>query len=665
MAQVLSTDLTFDHGSPHYGGRFAQYIGLVPTTGTGEPYSYGLLHDGYSVIGDRKAAFYSSVGTSSDVYSVMTRDVIASGSIHTAVFRLHSVSGAAKISSDFNEWSLFARVQDGTLAGSGTTAVRYSDVTAYQFRMYLDGALMKFQVRKLVSGTPTVLGLTIPVSAADLDLASGTSLGLVLIVSGTSSPVSITTYGYLASASGAPLSLVNIHTGALAISDVSSPITADGRAGFGMGTARSFSVGTGIDTCKLFAVNTALNAALWRDEWVRHAQLSTLAVGPDSLSTSGRSLQAWFNHDQFGIGAPYLTRDSSNERVSLSVGSSTNEAIFCTCLRPADSTTVQHRKATFELRNVAHTSNGAGIGVYMRPGSGLESATGELGFTTVQGYAAICKHTTSGDVYTVSMYRYDTGYANAKIAEYSVSAPGTGAEPFPLGAEFDFSLEAYPTDNQGGYPDASVTLKCYIDDVQVVLESVTGAPAGISVNAAGTVTDAGSTRVMGGPGEAIFHAGHTGADGIWIDDWTQATLHTEGSDPPEQPTAPFDDEGTASTSLDTVVTPAWSVDVEYDATPISIQFESGARYTAPRHTDSVGALLARRTYTLTSPPLTLAERDAVHDFFLARGGTEDAFNFTDPRTGETVKVHFVEPSMPANKLAPGTHKVSLVLEELI
>ena len=55
----------------------------------------------------------------------------------------------------------------------------------------------------------------------------------------------------------------------------------------------------------------------------------------------------------------------------------------------------------------------------------------------------------------------------------------------------------------------------------------------------------------------------------------------------------------------------------------------------------------------------------MHDFFLARGGTEDAFNFTDPRTGDTVKVHFVDLSMPANKLAPGTHKVSLVLEELI
>ena len=79
----------------------------------------------------------------------------------------------------------------------------------------------------------------------------------------------------------------------------------------------------------------------------------------------------------------------------------------------------------------------------------------------------------------------------------------------------------------------------------------------------------------------------------------------------------------------------------------------------------VGEVWTRRRWNMSSPPLTLAERDALIDFYNARLGAEEPFLFTDPRTEEEVSVRFMESTFKTRKVAPGTHYVELALEETI
>lgn len=657
---LLDVDLTFDHGSPVYGARFLEWIGCVPSDATGEPYAGGRLHRGY---GAQRAAVYTSSGSDA-VCGFISRKVISSSVATIGHFQLLPNVGSP-VGADLVEWSVLARVQGGTLTGNGTADVRYVDITGYQFRVYLSGANWVLELRKYVSGVATTLA-SAPVPASIIDLAASGTFGIACVTTGTS-PVTVQAQGYfIAPGSGQPSAPLVFFT----VSDSSSPISADGRVGFTMGTHRTFTNGTGTDVCRaLFAINST-GDNLYREIWQRNdSAIALVGTSPSDGFTTGQYLQGRFTGDQFTGSGAVLSRDTSVERVYMNLNSgTTNYASANLSLRAANSTTIQHRQVRMELENSSHTSLGGGVVCYASATSVATSTTGETGLSGLRGYAVFAKHTTSGDIYTVTVYRYDIGSVS-RLASLTSSAPSTGAEPFPLAAEFDLALECYPTDQQGGFPDASVTIKVYIDGAQVAVSDTATTPLGVTIDANGTIIDASAGRIAGGPCEGLVASGATGGDFVYFDDWEQLTLHVadpgEPTDPDEQPTLAFGDEGTAVESIDDILSPAWSVDVDWQHEPVSVQFESGHRSTAPRLTDASGAVWARRLFRMSSPPLTLADREALLDFYIARKGAEEPFFFTDPRTSEQITVHFAGFEEDTHKAGPGTHYVDLVLEELV
>ncbi len=674
MTQYLPSALGFSHFTPVYGTNYAEYVGLVPSTLLGNPYDNGILHQGYQgVILKPCASVFDTASSSSSVYGFATRDWMANGDadmVCSATFRLHATAGVPTFA-DIREWSVFARIQGGTLTADGTTGVRFSDITAYSLRLSIAGVApnytLVFRLHKIVAGvfstmTASPTGtVTIPIDAG-LAVLAGATFGLRIGVSG-SGPVFIRTYAMILNpTTGLPTVTFPIHEA----TDSSSPITSFGRCGFTFGAPRNFINGKGVDLIESFEVLNGDLDVVYRDEFGRVGVAGLTAVGPDFNGVSGKPVQGRFSRDQFGPvdgGSDEICqRDTGAARLRLDLNSgATNWAAVCLDHRPVTDTTRQHRKANITLQS-GSTSLGAGIILFAGQNPAATSTSGELGFTTLRGYAAVAKFTTSGSVYTVSVYRYDTAGVNKLIAQ--LSHTGTGP-PFAVGTEFGFAFEAYPTDNQGGFPAASVTLKVYIAGVQVELNPVVGAPFGISVDDEGTVTDGGSTRVAGGFAEGLYVSGATGGKFALIDDWQELALHDPVVIPPDQPTAAFEDEGTATESLDDILSPAWSIDVEHHADHVDIEYDSGHRYTAMRFTDDLGTPFLRRTWRFESPPLNKARADEVGEFFADMLGVETAFSFTDPRTQESFKAHFQNDTFRVSKVGPRTYVASFELEELI
>jgi len=72
----------------------------------------------------------------------------------------------------------------------------------------------------------------------------------------------------------------------------------------------------------------------------------------------------------------------------------------------------------------------------------------------------------------------------------------------------------------------------------------------------------------------------------------------------------------------------------------------------------------RRRWRIEHRNITKTQRDTVVNFFNARQGPVEAFNFTHPETGATIKVHFLSDKISPIKHEPNVYTIRLELEEL-
>lgn len=101
----------------------------------------------------------------------------------------------------------------------------------------------------------------------------------------------------------------------------------------------------------------------------------------------------------------------------------------------------------------------------------------------------------------------------------------------------------------------------------------------------------------------------------------------------------------------------WEDNIEFDV--LTTEFESGKKQKRLKGPDT-----GKRTWGLK---FKKDEVDAVniYDFYKARKGSYETFNWEHPRTGETIEVRFVEDELSMEALARKIYQFGLPIEEVL
>lgn len=580
------------------------------------------------------------------------------------------------------EWGIMARIIAGTLAGSPGVETRYEDLTCY-FLQFTTASpnIDRFSIWRYTAGVGTELirhdlpvgggiAFTEPLSFRFrvVDVAGDPTLEAYL------GPFKIqptlTTIGEvqlfkalgvgdtITNLSGLPLS-----AGTLTDNSASKILAPSGaHAGFSVARDRTVTALTPntevVDVLNFFAVEEIGNAVLLVEQFDPIYPSDGLDK-TDGLGASGNIIQSDWTWDQFGEEVE-AERDAAGKAVLKTAGGTIEIAL--SYQRPAPDPRNQRRTGDIDLTTTGTQPTIRRAGIFLR-GRAFVGASHNL----VRGYLAYCQVLKgTPDVLKVRISQVtmtgDAGITGDPMTNEVVLAEVVDAGLFSEGVEFemDFQVVLHP---ESATFDGPAVLTLRIDSTQVVLVLPSSPTAGVSVDGSGTVTDASSTRVEDGPIQGFYYS----SEGFWydvkFDDWAEVSVAPPGTPPQDQLSISVLDEGTATTSIDSVLPESWPVTITHEYRGTAVPFESGHIQTWPKSRKK------RQLFGVRVDAATEAQKDALDDFFRDRKGPTEAFNYSPIPSvgiaGVAVRVHLVRNSFRWEKRGPDVYFLEFEMRELV
>lgn len=674
--------------TPAYGNYPDLYCRTAPFGAVAETFSgYGLtptvgqLHSGFFGVGGNVVAdSFRAAGVKDQVSGLadkrlaafVFRNLVTSAEVEAAVsFRADQQLGSAGTTpgDGFVCAVVGARIQ-GTPTLSSPAAVftaRADWPSGYYFLLANDASPtgFRFFLVKVASGTGAVLASTTATSqtAYALAIKYPTRISLKVEDDGaggvdlsgywtTSSAVRIGAWGF---ESGGGTTYPGETRLILTANDpsASTPHTGAGRCAFGVNTERGDGSTWGVaNLVDYFEVSQVSDGTiLVRDEWLRSEGRFTADVVA-SFATGKNLGQAWYGDRFFNDDNDRLDRNTESAGTDLArhapSPTNTNEdggGLFLST-RQAAAGDAQRRTVRMQW-----TANQAGmeLGVWLRYGKTITNPTEGPSATDLaassyaghQGYLFLLTNT-SGTSWTIELWRYtDTG--RAKLAESSLGASG------PFDETIDFEAV-----NDGGQVKLTAT---WTPGAFVWTNFANGASSG-ALGIPASVFDASSDRILSGFGEGYWIAGLT-TQTVDVVSWTEETptiTGTGGGD--NQPSVTLHDELYQSTG--TLTIPAtWPVALVDDG------YRTVQAYTESLHLHTIPREAIRgRVWEVPLAGLDETDRDDLRAFWRAHRGPVRAFDWTEPLTGDAVKVLLLLPRLTTTKEGPDLYSSKVTLIEV-
>jgi hypothetical protein len=556
-----------------------------------------------------------------------------------------------------------ARVTGGTLASGGTLIQYVQDIYGYAFTMEgsSGAALVSWKLLRYDGGTVTTLAqfLNFSLTASQFDAAL--PFDLRLQARNVGGNVELKAYiGNFYSPTPGGSTLVPQEIQLFSYTDSSAgKLTGPGRCGVittKLGQLLGINNGQRTHSVTLQALTAGVpTTVLMRDEFSRTLALASWKVTYTPLAEARYCIDSSFMGDLRGCqpggypSARLLSGPTSGAARLLQLVSSRYTAL--SSQRPVDNNQYQHPEATFEFVAVGASDNafpavfayGAATGT--PTANSLYSSIGP----TVRGYSAWLDY----DAQLVRIRRHEIGVAPVELAEYSMTI--TTATQYRVG------LQCIPLDVAGG----PVSVSLYIGGAAVIPSLASGAPAGISVNGAGSVIDSSSARITSGEIEGmIWREPTTGSFNTIVDvhRWTEGTLSPPTAST-DMTSIVFADEGTPSAtfqlSSNRPVPLRSPVSYDHGHEVLTTAFDSG-------HIHARTLRPPRKVWDkLQTVPVDRSDRDELRTFWRARGGGVEPFFWTSPDDDVTYTVRFLPDSWEEVELFRDIWQVSFGLEEVL
>lgn len=676
--QVLPSDDTFDRGGDVYNANVCMYVGCRPASTTANApvaWAIRLLHSGYQTIGSDgvNSSPAAMLGATESVSNrirpgaMLYRGIPSAGDIAvSATFRQLATIGNPNYAL-IAPTGVMARVQGGTLNGSGELAVRIDDPSCYiaYYRGRTSIQAVEFVLARVTAGAFAILAYTSKAqaqfSSSDLGKAVAVSLTCTTVSTDVSLAASFTGLGM-----SAPVALAATDTGG-------GQITTPGRCGFSCGRDRQTAPGTiqAVDLVEQFSIVSGATVLL--DDRFQRVGLAgaydyaTDATYSDTQGNDGRSLQMAYYWDQFtgGDETVRLVQASGADTATWAGNAGDSNGMnCCVASRPASNVRSQRRSISITMP-AQPTSGQQGAGIVLRasqpaPVAGffyfgigyLAWIYWSAGGTTTPSFA-VTRHRVVGGTPIINILAtyadagdaYTNGYAAAFILDFEVYNRVGSTSNGP-------TILKLRTDIGGG-------------DLQVPL--VASSVPGITVDTDGTLTDASSNRISQGVGEGFALSNSQGNTAtIVIDDWLQGVLTNADLADRDQASVVVATEGTLTgVDLSTIIGVDYGMQVERQHYSIVQRFESGHSRGNPRFTNSAGAGIPRSLYTCQVRGVTATTLSAFLAYWDAHAGIVSAFPWTPPGEDAAISGHFLEDSLRYDLEHVGTYALAFRVEEIL
>ena len=556
-----------------------------------------------------------------------------------------------------------ARVTGGTLASGGTLIQYVQDIYGYAFTMEgsSGAALVSWKLLRYDGGTVTTLAqfLNFSLTASQFDAAL--PFDLRLQARNVGGNVELKAYiGNFYSPTPGGSTLVPQEIQLFSYTDSSAgKLTGPGRCGVittKLGQLLGINNGQRTHSVTLQSLTAGVpTTVLMRDEFSRTLALASWKVTYTPLAEARYCIDSSFMGDLRGCqpggypSARLLSGPTSGAARLLQLVSSRYTAL--SSQRPVDNNQYQHPEATFEFVAVGASDNAFPAVFAYGAATGTPTANSlysSLG-PTVRGYSAWLDY----DAQLVRIRRHEIGVAPVELAEYSMTI--TTATQYRVG------LQCIPLDVAGG----PVSVSLYIGGAAVIPSLASGAPAGISVNGAGSVIDSSSARITSGEIEGmIWREPTTGSLNTIVDvhRWTEGTLSPPTAST-DMTSIVFADEGTPSAtfqlSSNRPVPLRSPVSYDHGHEVLTTAFDSG-------HIHARTLRPPRKVWDkLQTVPIDRSDRDELRTFWRARGGGVEPFFWTSPDDDVTYTVRFLPDSWEEVELFRDIWQVSFGLEEVL
>lgn len=693
--RIIPKDDDFAQGSTVYGDKLAGYIACQmfsgETIGTSS-YTIGTqpLHDGHQIGGGLRAAAvaHSSLGnqqagvlyrgyssTADVVVRATQRAIVTSGAItnKNLLIRFQGVcarvSGGAEVDGvlplNLNNPQRIVDVQEGYFF---VLLSRSSGATWYLLK--ITGGTFSTLASKAFAGNGDLTDEIDPLLSFRMTLDvedDGADTDLVCSVTQANGAIPAALKGpgatlYLLSTAGAGTGTENVITH----TDNSSPVQTEGRVGFISTAAHSAGLTGGTP-----------NVATVVEEF--ELQVAAVTVFRDTFNTFDRGLA--FLHPQGTPGFP----DTSNPRdlrcgwagdffsktgtagelvrgtgtflgeVGLSDNGATETTEgFYLSQRKATDVVSQYRElsAFFGTTQFDGSAGTAYSGEFRQIGVGVRTTRLVTG-TPLDGYEIDLRPDEASLVAWVKLRRWSGGVATTIASKLS----GLTVNP---GTAYTLAARCFNLPDAQGLANGIVVIEAYFAGVQVVLTAETTPLAGVVVDTSGTVYDTSTARTTEGDGEFFRITCPAGNNlATTIDTWQENSLETT-------PGTPEGDQLSITVETETTNYTATELTVEFDIRVSETRLDrmSSVQYETGHVRKSRLDLSARRMFEVRALNTTEAERDTLEAFYDARNGIEEAFDWTPPLEGATIKVCFVDDKLGTALKAPGVFSFSFKLQEV-
>lgn len=381
------------------------------------------------------------------------------------------------------------------------------------------------------------------------------------------------------------------------------------------------------------------------ERWKRQITFGKAVTG---AYASGRHLATEFLGDMNSVGSKAILRPNSADNDELMIDRSdfpgaSQKHFWCHSIgRDAANPKSQNRQIDFELDGTGTLpTENRQVGVWLY---GSNTASTTAFFPAGQSYNLRIQYSDNTGVATAVLWRHISPVDSELLA--SVSAT------IALNTTYTLRLEVSTSDSP--ISDGPVTLRGYLDGVQLVLAKAT-ADAGVTVDAAGTVTDGSSDRITSGLSEGWMVYQPDGDRRIYLDNWQENSSTPTGLES-DQATVTFPDEADGKTGT--------------LSAPYRQAIELPGFYGVRKHTFGSSHVnihprdkTRRRRWDVSMQNATEAEKDAVLAFFDSHNGTEIPFDWVDP-SGATRACCFGSPSITTTKTGPNSWSYRFTLVQV-
>jgi len=311
-----------------------------------------------------------------------------------------------------------------------------------------------------------------------------------------------------------------------------SRISTAGRVGFFASAENTTSGVQAADCCNFLMAGAHGGAPDLLEDWSRAALAHAASLPQNPSFFSGFDLASGWAGDAWSAGAVqgFLREDDGANRLSVNGLSGARSGTYLR-QRAADSATDQQRQVV-----VRFSSSGSAVGM-RSAGPAVRVSQPSAGAAPSSCYQLLYRMDDLGSTAALELWRYSSG-SGVLLASKAVA--------------YSQDSDLLPSLKVWNAPDpllGNVFLQAFLAGVQVqLLAPAGGFPLGVSADAAGTVQDTSSARVLSGPGEAlVLECPASTARALVLDSWAAGGGSGSSDDEAAQPSLGWSSEAAGAT----------------------------------------------------------------------------------------------------------------------